>query len=571
MSGSEKGNQIGFSSDLVDNSTVAHLRRDFIEKLDCVSEANRDRLGWWLSNAASRNVFMSSLFRDYCSLELEIEQAADTGRSTAPGASRTQQPQAFEDTSRCGLQAPRLIKRLRQLLGSLLTIVRDTRARIRAASITRLQGAPAPPSASVTLFETFVYQQSFSGGTYTDRYFQPLLVQLKSASDATLRIMFELYNIQDHVAIYRSLREDGRFLILEDYLTASDYLYALLISFFPLVRIPGVIARSSGSFSALLRRHLSQDRGAFVSFRAALHYRFIRRLRLANWRIEGFVNWWENQWMDKAEHLAIRRFFPGARSIGYYGAAAWIEYMAAYPTPAEYTSGVLPDQIAVIGKGWRREMSRFCPEAQFVVWPAYRYLHLWKQAPPDESDQILIALPMFEEATQRLLTALRNAEIESLFGAGFRCCLRPHPAQQSSQRKLFDSLRFPATFQWESEGAIHDQLRRSLALVGSYSSTCLEALAIGVPVVFFATTDSEGLMPPDAPASLWTTANDAESLGSAIQRMLTRVSSMTEFEKKREREAVLAFRELYFENSDDALPEFFQSHSDHFTAAIGEQ
>ena len=68
----------------------------------------------------------------------------------------------------------------------------------------------------------------------------------------------------------------------------------------------------------LVNNQLNNDFYSQSLFQNLIIYNFIKKIR-SNFNIETFVDWFENQQINRAFNIAVNNYFPKVQSIGYQG------------------------------------------------------------------------------------------------------------------------------------------------------------------------------------------------------------------------------------------------------------
>ena len=81
-----------------------------------------------------------------------------------------------------------------------------------------------------------------------------------------------------------------------------------------------------------------------------LSYKAISNLNKKKVNIDLFINWWENQTIDKAYNFSLSEFYPNTNSIGYIGFAPRNFDFHLFPTDYEKSHKIIPKKIKPIFK-----------------------------------------------------------------------------------------------------------------------------------------------------------------------------------------------------------------------------
>ena len=103
------------------------------------------------------------------------------------------------------------------------------------------------------------------------------------------------------------------------------------------------------------------------------------RLKQKNIKIRLIIDWFENQVIDKAFNMGIRKFLPDVKLKGYQVVDNNPFYLCYFPSKLEYDSRVLPSELYVSGKSFIPTIKENCPELKAKLAPAFRYSHIYKK------------------------------------------------------------------------------------------------------------------------------------------------------------------------------------------------
>ena len=339
------------------------------------------------------------------------------------------------------------------------------------------------------LIDTFFLKTMFKGGTFADRYYPGLLEKLNEVEKGNIFFTPEL-SIKRYIDVKRVVliaeRDEAQFIFRNDYLKIVDYLFALL-SPIRIGKIKFDQFKTCGfAVGPILKTHFRQNVLNWSSILALLNYRFFQRLKEAGVHLKKVIDWNENQMIDRGFNKGIKDYYPDTQSVGYQGYIISTNFnFYIHPTKYEYEAGVIPNEIAVVGKGLVHDAKKFYKKLEVKVAPAFRCRGLWEEEPADIAgiggNIILVALPIAlkesEEIIKLIIDALSIKERNNL-------CFnfKPHPALniQNLKKKLGQEWRENFSI---ITGDFIQRAKESCLMLGNTSSTCIEALALGIPVV----------------------------------------------------------------------------------------
>lgn len=396
---------------------------------------------------------------------------------------------------------------------------------------------------ALTLIDTFV-NASYIGD---EQYYSGILKKLSDSEAETIYFVptISVSGLKNITVTIRKLRAaKDKFLLKEDHLKFSDYLYAWGHAVRILKYKVDPVLFDGVDLSPLVREEIKSLKGISSAILGLLNYRFAARLRNTGVRLRLIVNWFENQVIDKGWNCGFNKFYPETLSKGYCGYVASPLYMNLYPTKYEKEAGLLPKQVCVMGQGLTETVKEFCEDLSVDVAPAFRFQHLWEnQVRHADANYftILVSLPLMSNEAVDLLNTVRDA-VEGMNG-NIRFCVKPHPA--SSEKKVKKMLDpWPDRFELV-QGNFNAILEKSDILLSTASSTAMETLAKGIPVIIVGSSFglTHNTIPETITDDIWRLCYTPQEIADAIQVYQTRSS-----EKIKEHEEVgKRIRGEYFE------------------------
>jgi hypothetical protein len=474
---------------------------------DWVAELGRpygESLAWWSTELAEKNTGNSDLFLHLCYLEAAAEVLAPgaapvlllcedwavfvTLARWLPG--RGLRLHLLESPARrYGLEAIReALKFLGHWGKGLLTLA----GQLLAARRTRSWQRPLPldPGRPRVLLHTCIDEACLGkDGKFRDRYFSRLPKWLRDRGYDVVTMVWPYQVTRSPAEAFRWFRQNkANFLIPEDYFRLRDYPGAILTLFRGL-RLPGRAVRFRDKDVGLLVARERWRQGCATSkLRFLLYAPMAARLKKAGWRIDVFVDMFENMGVEKPLTLALRRSYPQARLLGFQHATInpfMLKYMV---TPEEFRRAkrLFPDTIICNGPGSLKLLkANGFPKEPLRVGPALRYLYLWEKsgrtAKPQAEKQVLVVLPMKPD----LARAILHKTLVALKGLPYKILFKPHPmlAREYLENAL-GPAGLPAGAAW-IEGSMADCLKEAGCVVGTATAALLEAVLAGIPVVIW--------------------------------------------------------------------------------------
>ena len=510
------------------NKIANKLRGPFTEIVSEISDPMKGNIDWWVEGPASRNTITSPFFHYYCAFNLVHELIKKDYNISKIIVDSFALEKILKQYFRInGKSIPIKYKGIRfksyikQLIIPFIIISRELYSCIyqyRFAQKTKhLQ--KLIPNKDLTLIDMYV----LPGFISKDRYYNGLWEYLSSDKKRLTFFVPTLVMIpkSEILEAYKKLRGSNRnFLIKEDYLKIRDILFAIGHCF-RIMRIRVKPIHILGiDIAPLIREDINSMKGLDNAVIALLNYRFVRRLKERSVRLRLVIDWFENQVVDRGWNAGFNLFYPDVKTIGYSGQIPSPNYLCSFPSECENINGLLPSEIAVVGKSLVAATKEFVSDLNVKTAPSFRFKHIWKQdttRPNPRYCTVLVTLSQIPEHTMGVLKTVNEA-IDAISSNSLRFWIKPHPSvSEDSLRKWWDS-KWPEAF-IIIQGDASYYLPRSDILISGMSSICVEAMAVGIPVIEIENTSgiSYSTIPKEIPEDLWRSCKTSQQVFETIQ------------------------------------------------------
>jgi hypothetical protein len=281
------------------------------------------------------------------------------------------------------------------------------------------------------------------------------------------------------------------------------------------------------------------NRDLLTVYESLLLYRFIWRIQKVGIKVRLAIDWFEGQAMDKAWSLGFQDFFPSTKKIGYRAFESYPFYLCSFPTENEMHAGSIPHVFAVQGRATVDTVRTFLPEMPVMVIPTFRSGHVWDAEPgipilskEQEAFRILVTLPIKIDTAvqilQHLLTIHSDPQYKGLVEGKVEYTIKLHPACILNQKFSNLMKSAPTFFKLATEKSFPKLIRKSDLLISEASSTCLESIACGVPIIVI--QNREGLtytpVPDSMPKEVYKAVDSVEALIFAINSYINADGNM---------------------------------------------
>ncbi len=464
------------------------LKPEF-SKLIFILGQKYDSPAWWASRVSERNSGVSPLFLYCCYLKI-FEEQLDLGEGTliivgedwaflraATDMARTKGWVVSGESRAAVLGA---CGAWFQAVGRIVKFL----LRIFCAKIAGSDLRAGKSGAKVVLIHTYVDEAALqSEGTFRDRYF-PGLADWLEGKGLMVVMLPVLLNLKRSVwSAWQWFRQSRKnFINPHVHYRISDYIYVLCESWRQQKMPSGEINFCGTDVTVLF--HAERDRSIFACLDTLLYFRLPRRLKQAGFELQRAIIPFENMIDEKLLILGLRQDSPNTRIVSYQHGALYPLLPGNYISREEVGFSPIPDRVICNGEFFKEILLREgLPPQRLAVGPALRYTGLWERRErldAEKESDILVPLALMESDAFELITKIALA-----FGDQdhLKIVIKPHPMTPLSTllskplaKALPDHIRFV-------QGEMSDLLAKSHVMVAMSSSSSLEALAAGVPVV----------------------------------------------------------------------------------------
>ncbi|MBN1693513.1 MAG: hypothetical protein JW845_08180 [Dehalococcoidales bacterium] len=517
--------------------TAGSLRQPYIDYIGRLSLVYNS-LEWWAHSISDKNMWFSKTFLYTCYVRLcrDLVNSDRQENLVLIGENPTIRKGIManlDDSPNYGkhlIETPlrNLLNAITKSISSLITkakyLVFMIYRRLLAGSY-RLKTSADKPSNNtegLTLIHNWIFDRSFdNNGEYHDVHLGDLNTHLKNKGKRVVIVPYILLTSSYRQTLKKLKKSLGNFLLPESYLKLTDIIRIFIKTLsnrcsyvcpdFQGMRIAGIIAYDVKQH--LQRTDLTQN---------LLFYEAVKHWKQAGIPIESFIYTYENQTWEKIYCLALRKFYPSARIIGYQHSTVPRMLLNYFFSQDELPVLPFPDKVITNGKYTERlfKESGYDP-GRVVCGGAIRYTYLIQNGETSTQRDttqpvILVALSFDKNETVELAWKVIRAYEDK---KQYKIILKFHPAfPYGFVRKKIGIL--PRHFS-VSERPISELLPECNMLIYTITATSIEALALGVPVLHIKsdfTIDRDNLagFPPDVRPS----ASTPENILKATEKIL---------------------------------------------------
>jgi len=552
----------------IQDEAARDVRFRYIHWIDKLNDLNSRNWDWWFSTIASHDPGETDIFQFFCYLEtldrlgkknslpeLIIVESPALSKLIWQWAKQNYLAINIIDYKLAGLNF------FKRRLGYFIKWIKfsiKVFLRWAAAYLTRkIYGFKRIGEESSILVSTFMLESSMAqNGVFQDRFF-PYLHEFLAKKGFNIVVSPVLYGFRyNFFSVYKKMRKSKTlFIIPEDYLRLGDYFFALMYPF----RLSSYKIKVDlfGRIDAedMICEEL-KTKFPYSSLNAMLVYRLFLRIML---KPKAVILWYENQAIDKALIAGMRN--SASRNVQIIGAQLFIHspnLLGLFPIESEYKKNIVPDLVLASSDYQCAIIKTFTNKINCNSVSSLRYSHifsnegfLYRKSRPDHL-ALSILLPIDISEALELLGNL-NAIIDRI-EKKIKIVVKGHPSYRIEEViNQFGKRRWPSRFEI-FEGSMKDILENTTVAIGSNSSSMIESIVRGIPVVLMnrqSVLNSNIL--ENSKIEMLAVCYSKEEMAEAIKKFfLLSMDKINEFKKTGEQ-----MRDMYFKPlSDDGLMAF---------------
>lgn len=341
------------------------------------------------------------------------------------------------------------------------------------------------------LIDTYLHKGDLAKtGEFSDRYFPGLVQWYLSAGRAVASFPF-LFRIglSDLPATYRSMRKsDVPMAPFELFITFADTIKAFVRCCSKAYSFRSAQLTPLENIDMRPLLPIPRFAAALSSFVPLLLLRTPARMSKKGIHPFWFLDWHENQPIDKATTYGFGHLTPPTRVIGIRQYVPVPNYLSEFSTPAEVGLGLVPREQWVCGATLPQLLDSFSPGVRYRVVPALRFAHVHSLQDQEGSGTSLLVLLTHSifESVQILSLVFESLAQPSAFDKIIIKAQPNVPKTEVAIRRIV-AKRWPAALQKDwiiwSATPTSELLMQSKLAVSSGTSAVLEAVCRGVPVI----------------------------------------------------------------------------------------
>lgn len=467
----------------------------FRKLVDNISSYNKNDLHWLSQTALSRNNYLSSIYFDYCRLEV-LKKKLKKKTVNIIYVENNKEKRAIEINFSKKYQIKIINKQIKNFKDQkIYRVLQNLYVNFKTSIIFFLNKSKKRKEnflkkKKITLVENFFNKLVFDNKPYSDRFYGSFFNYLDKKQKEKVFFLFQNSNIlklKKHISILDKYKLN--YITIFDFLNIFDYLFAILVSLKKENFKKKKISLNNLNLAFLFQDLYDQTFNDINSFKSYLQFLFFKRLRkeINFKKFYQVIDWYENQSIDKGFNFGIKKFFPQIKSVGYEPFALDFNfYSHLIPTKIERKNNLTPDKIALMGKKIKRYLTKKfdLKKNTFILAPALRYESIFKKKTNlkinKKNRNILLALPISNQDSNDILNVVQNY-LKKIEKNKYRFFVNFHPMLDfKSLKNNNEIIKKHVKVIYGGFNKIYDKFD---CVVSNSSSICVEALALSKPVV----------------------------------------------------------------------------------------
>lgn len=334
------------------------------------------------------------------------------------------------------------------------------------------------------ILKSWIEKRSFlTDGSYRDLFFGGLPDYLKSKE---IEFIILAGILTDYKKMILEIKRVKGFLIIpqEYFIGYLDYAKAVIASFINKPKIKRPLEFCGLEATDLLRERLKKDYEQNEISKNLAYYHYIKNL-LKKIKVNTFTFTFENQAWEKMAIIALRRYSPSTKIIGYTPVAISQSCLSYFYSKEEESIISLPDKVLTIGNEPRLILSsngNYINKLELSEGCALRYEHLFKKdkIARNKNGKILAAFTIEIRTSLKLLHFLSGALADK---TKYQVVLRSHPLLPLEMILSRYSIKLNKNFYISKNLTVEQDLKDASLLIYVDTTSSAEALVRGIPAI----------------------------------------------------------------------------------------
>jgi len=496
-----------------------------------------DSLLWWVTSLSYRNFFMSKTFHQVCFLKVGLDLVktwdssqplilvvadAPVRRALAQNLDREQAGRTWVVGSNRSSAFQPVLGLFRMLAFRAFFLLREGRRVIQSR---RFVASNYAPIEDTTLIISTIHAQNIHrAGEFHTAAWGNLAAQLGELGCHVAIMPMVLRNVKYKEALHQAKDSGLPLMIPHRYLNFLDLIWAVIMTLRKPPSPRSVPVFSGMDITALVKEDLRQHWIVNRAPDALLYVSLMRRWAALGLPLERIIYIYENQPWERAICWEARRSLPKTALVGYQHARVPRFILNWHLAPDGEPDAPLPDFIVTVGKHTAHLLSSHgYDEERIRVGGALQMQGLAELSTTNSEPRAAGTAPVVlvapaagrEEAAEVVEMAVRLFNEDD----GVQVIVKCHPSMPFSRFESLLDGKLPNHAQMSQE-PITDLMLKSSLLLYTGSTVCVQALALGLPVVYVRPQFDLGMDALEAEPDLRLEAMGPKELGEKVRWLL---------------------------------------------------
>jgi len=479
------------------NELAISLRSKFNTLIKEISLPNKHNIDWWVLELPSRNTYANSFFHIFCCIHLLNKIIKDSNFvfknilvDSATVKNIIEEILCQNSIHDCSVIIDNDLKKrfkrhIKKKIGGSIILFYNI-LKLFIAKYLTISNSSRLSSKPLTLIDTFIISRYSNPNRFYGSLWKNLSQKIKATTFFVPSITrMSLLNL---FFTYNKIKTDEyNYLIKEEYLCLKDLIFAYnhpkRIKNYKINKIRIL----DYDITEIIKEDINYPTDIFSIQESLLTYRFIKRLEQKKVRIRLAIDWFEGQIIDKAWNFGFHQFYPLVKTIAYRAYESYPLYLCSFPIPIEHEAGVIPKVFALQGPKTISSVKEFIPQLNTLLIPAYKAEYVWKRTNligSDKSKNIIVTLPIAIDISDYIISIIFDVcDNEICLENNFKFIIKPHPTRTLKDVYPNYLKTIPKNVVFNCNETFSRLLYSANTLITEASSTCLESISIGVPVI----------------------------------------------------------------------------------------
>ncbi|MFH0861108.1 MAG: hypothetical protein V1921_07895 [Candidatus Altiarchaeota archaeon] len=542
------GQRIDISEKIQETANI--LRQKYINYVGELSVKNNSLL-WWSKSLSEKSPLNSRVFLQCCYLNVcsdILESNKNGGTIVFFVESRYLRKSILKNCcstqKHAVLRVESLTQDIHELFGDISRFFRYKRVfftdslykliLMRKYQFSNIRPKKNQKGKGFVLLHNWVDQRSFdSDDNYVDTYFGDLSDYLIQNGEDVLIVSQIIGNSYGEL-IKKIDQSKKNFLIPEAFINFSDILSVMFKTFMDYPKTQSYPLFENFDISDLIYENLKDDWTGSRVERSLLRYNIVKNINKRRLPVDRFIYTYENQVWEKAYCFAFREFYPATNVIGYQHVPVSNMFLNYFFSKNESAVMPSPDVIITSGKLTQKMFLESGYDAKKIrCGSAIRFAHILRMRDSTKvkgtskdshfPHKIIVTTSVDKnEALELIWKTLKAFEDEHDYEVVLKC----HPLTPFDSMKNHLGINSLPPHFTISNGLLSNLLMKSDLLLYTSSTTCVEAMALTVPVVHVRSDYKLDLDPLDLNPETRISVSSPEEIKHAVRKIIDNEESI---------------------------------------------